>query len=123
MHQYDDDMKRMRLTDADNLEHKKLNGMLCQHLELYTEGEAGGLVESVTDSGVETEKRNGMEAWRLITKRFAPKTAAAAMKLQRDAMKIGEAKSHDDIWQKIQQLEKLERMFKLHSDGSRGSMR
>ena len=118
--QFDTDVAEMELEDVDPKEHNKFNDMLCQYLELFTEGEAGGLVESITESADKTERMNGAEAWELITKRIAPKTTAAATKLQREAMKIGEAKNHDEIWQKIQYLEKLERIFKLHSDMAKG---
>ena len=61
-----------------------------------------------------------MEAWRLLTERFDPKNAAQAMSIQRAAMKITEAKNHDDIWRKIQELEKYERAFTAHHKDRKG---
>ena len=97
MESFDAAIKDKLWTDADETEDYALNRTLVRYLELYTEGEAGGLVESATEGVDEKEKRNGAEVWRLICKRFAPKTAAQAMKIQKDAMKIGEAKDHHDI--------------------------
>ena len=79
-------------------EHATMNKTLCRYLELYTEGEAGSIVESITEGKEVENRKNGMEAWRLVWKRFAPKTAAQAMSIQRAAMKISEAKDYDEIW-------------------------
>ena len=82
MNHYDDKMKELKYTDEDMSEHLAFNKALIRYLELYTEGEAGGLVESVTEGAELSEQMNGAEAWRLVCKRFAPKTAAQAMKIQ-----------------------------------------
>ena len=103
-------------TDDIEEEHIVLNKCLRKYLDLYTKGEAGNLVESVVGDG-DIKKRNGMEAWRKLIERFDPKTASQAMQIQRQAMKIRVAKSNDDIWVKIQELERLERLFiENHSD-------
>ena len=106
-------------TGEDGIEHVALSKVLRMYIDLYTEGKAGSIVEGVM--GIDDcEKNNGVEAWRLLTESYDPKNAAQAMQIQRAAMKLGEAKSNEEIWEKILELEKLERSFTANHKEKKG---
>ena len=113
--EYDDKCVIEHWTDDTQEEHKAMNRLLRNYVELYSDGEANKIIMSV-----KAEPRNGIEAFRRIMARWDPKTASQAMVFQRDAMKISQAKSHDQIWAKIQEMEDLERQYMEHRPDNQG---
>ena len=77
-------------------------------MELYTDGESATNVQSVK------EDHNGIEAYRRLAARYDPASESQAMGIYQQAFSIGQAKTTEQIWQKIEELEDLERQCQDH---------
>ena len=82
---------------------KKLNGFLIKH----TEDQAASLVASANGCGA--------EAWRLLVRRYDPKTAESRRGLMKQICNMKTAKSHSDLENKILELEKLVKRWEISS--------
>ena len=107
---YDEKCKEEGWTDDDQDEHNELNRLLMSYLKMYTDvkSKARKIVKAIK------APHNGEEAWRKLCERFNPRTEVQAMAYQEEAMKLTAAKNVNEIWEKLDLLEELDRQCEEH---------
>ena len=96
-------------TEQDREQCKKFNSLLYNILITKLKGEAFSLVTSVSDGC-------GFEAWRLLMKRYEPRTPATKRALLKTIFNMKAAKKVDEIEKNILKLEETYKRYEAMSD-------